>query len=83
MSARNEDDEEGDNGMQHIMSLLEADEDPCEAVVTVDREILNLVRQLGGSGRGYRRERAKQTKQLVAEIHSATESRGLSGCCPT
>ena len=71
MSARDEDEADDDNGMQHIMGPLEADKEVCEAVVAVDREIISLVRQLGGSSRGYRRERAKQTKQLVAEIYSA------------
>ena len=52
------------------MSLLAADEEICEALMTVDREILALVRQLGGSEKSYRRERANQTKFLVSEIYS-------------
>ena len=52
------------------MSLLEADTELCEAIQTTDREIVHLVRQLGGNGRSYRRERAKQTNQLVAEVYS-------------
>ena len=42
--------------MDPIMSLLAADEEICEAIMTVDREILALVRQLGGSEKSYRRK---------------------------
>ena len=58
------------SAMGPIMSLLEADEELCDAVRTIDKEILSLLRQLGGGDRSYRRERAKQVKQLVAEIYS-------------
>ena len=39
--------------------------------MAINAEIMKLVGELGGSQRGYRRERATQTKYLVSEIDSA------------
>ena len=56
--------------MAPIMSLLAADEELCDALKSVDLEIIQLVMQLGGSEKSYRRERAQQTRQLVSEVYS-------------
>ena len=58
------------SAMGPMMSLLEADEELCEAVYTVEKEIMAIVMQLGGGARSYRRERARQVKALVAEVYS-------------
>ena len=58
------------SAMGPVMSLLEADDELCAAVQTVEKEIMAIVMQLGGGERAYRRERAKQVKALVAEVYS-------------
>ena len=58
------------SAMGPVMHLLEADEEICAAVQTVEKEIMSIVMQLGGGERTYRRERARQVKALVAEVYS-------------
>ena len=53
-----------------VLNLLAADEELCEALLLVDQEIVQIVAQLGGSGKNYRRERAQQVKFMISEIYS-------------
>ena len=53
-----------------ILSLLGADEELCEALLSVDQEIVKIIAQLGGNHKSYRRERARQVKHMVSEIYS-------------
>ena len=57
--------------MEPVLNLPGADEELTESLLTVNAEIMKLVGELGGSQKGYRRERAKQTRHLVAEVRSA------------
>ena len=57
--------------LEPVINLLGADEELAESLLMVNAEIMKLVGELGGSQKGYRRERAKQTRHLVSEIYSA------------
>ena len=57
--------------LEPVLNLLGADEELAGSLLMVNAEIMKLVGELGGSQKGYRRERAKQTRHLVSEIYSA------------
>ena len=62
---------EEDEDVHPVAHMLNTDEGKKQDMLEVNAEILKLVMQLGGSTQGYRRERAKGVKNLVAEIYSA------------
>ena len=57
--------------LEPVLNLISADEELTETLLAIDAEVLKLVGELGEGRKGYRRERAKQTKHLVSEIYSA------------
>ena len=57
--------------LEPVLNMLGADEELRESLLTINAEIMKLVGELGGSQKGYRRERAKQTRHLVSEVYSA------------
>ncbi len=62
---------ENDPDVKPLMDLIGDEEPAKEDLLQLNVEILRLVAQLGGPVRGYRREREKAVRHLVAEIYSA------------
>ena len=60
--AQSDDEAMGDHGQDADMAMVRKAE--------FDVEVLSLVEQLGGSSRGYRRDRKRQLRALVSEIYS-------------
>ena len=63
--------QEDDDDVKPIMNLAGANEGLKDDVLRTNVEILRLVMQLGGSARGYRRERSRAINHAVSEIYSA------------
>ena len=65
--------EPGDEDLpvQAVMNLVTQDEKLTEEMTDINKEILELVAQLGGNPKEYRRERGRAIQNLVAEIYSA------------
>ena len=57
--------------VQAVMSLVMQDEKWMEEMTDLNKEILELVAQLGSNPREYRRGRGRAIKNLVSEIYSA------------
>ena len=53
-----------------ILNMMAADDELCNALLTIDDEIICIVNQLGGNSRKYRRERGRQVRHLVSEVYS-------------
>ena len=53
---------------EELVKVLRRDE--REEVAEANREIMNIVKSLGGSGGRYRRERAKALRAVVSEVYS-------------
>ena len=57
--------------VQAVMNLVAQDEKLTEEMTNINKEIQELVAQLGGNPREYRRERGRAIQHLVSEIYSA------------
>ena len=62
MFAQSDDEDMGDDGQDADMAMVQS--------AQFDVKVLSLVEQLGGSSRGYRRDRKRQLRALVSEIYS-------------
>ena len=67
--------------LEPILNLLGADEELTESLLAVNAEIMKLVGELGGSQKGYRRERAKQTRRWCPKSTARRDSLQPSSCC--
>ncbi len=65
---------EMDTGMLGLLKTCSGREDVKKQVMQDADEILKMVRDLGGSVKGYRKERNKAMKGIVSEIYSAPRS---------
>ena len=62
--------EETDRDLQPLMDFCAADGDLTQRVKRDMQEMLNIVHELGGDGRRYRRERGAAAGRMVAEVYS-------------
>ncbi len=51
-------------------------------IMAKDREIMALVRQLGGNSRAYHRERMKTLKPMLAEVYSTARVTAVTKMLP-
>ena len=62
--------QEKDEDIKPVLEICGADETMSQAVIDMSREVLSVVAELGGNVRGYRRERARVMRHMVAEAYS-------------
>ena len=62
---------ESDQDIKPVLEVCGADEGLCEALLDASRDVLDVVAELGGNVKKYRRERARAMRRLVAEVYSA------------
>ena len=61
---------EMDMGMVELLKTCSGDEEIRKTIQSDSDEIMKIVRDLGGSQKAYRKERAKAMKGIVSEIYS-------------
>ena len=54
-----------------VMNLLSQEEIMSSEVLEINREIVQIIAQMGGNPRSYRRDRQRSIQNLVSEIYSA------------
>ena len=68
--ARSEDEDMGAAAEDAEMDATKSSDIAAIEKAEFDVEVLSLIEQLGGSGRGYRRDRKKQLKAIISELYS-------------
>ncbi len=61
---------ENDSDIQPLLDVCAPDEALCKEIKHTTKEIMKLVRDLGGDQQAYRRERGKVIKAMVSEMYS-------------
>ena len=69
-----------DNDLRDILMLYDVEE--RRAKRQQQKQIIDLVASLGGDARAYRRERARESRAIVAEFYSPRESQLWPKTCP-
>ncbi len=60
-----------DDDVQPLLQLCAPEPDLCQEIRRTARDILALVRDLGGDSAKYKRERKKAVQEMVSEVYSA------------
>ena len=74
---------ENDNDFDLNRLLNALDQDQAKQMKEMNDEILSLVRDLGGNGNKYRRERGKAFRAIVSEIYSPPRVSAMAKLCPS
>ena len=73
--------EEPDISLREMLKLM--DQSTKREVENLDREILSLVRNLGGNASSYRRERGRAIRAGISEIYSPPRVSAVAKMCPS
>ena len=73
--------EEPDISLREMLRLM--DQSTAQEAKSLDREILSLVRNLGGNASSYRRERGRAIRAAISEIYSPPCVSAVAKMCPS
>jgi hypothetical protein len=59
------------------------DQSTEQEIKSLDREILSLVRNLGGNANNYRRERGRAMRAVISKIYSPPRVSAVAKMCPS
>ena len=73
--------DEPDIPLREMLRLM--DQSAEREIKSLDREILSLVKNLGGNANNYRRERGRAMRAVISEIYSPPRVSAVAKMCPS